>query len=116
MIELLDLAEVRGSETLKSLVVQHLESILSLNNSCVILDTARRHSLDGLADQSLIIVDENAEELLNHKTFTTLSKSSLCELLKRDSFYAPEIEIYRGVEKWLVENVNADSDRIVSFF
>jgi len=41
-------------------------------------------------------------------------QSALKELLARDSFYAPEVEIFRAVCEWVQANPDEDADDILS--
>lgn len=53
-------------------------------------------------------MDFNSTELLHHDTFKTVSLISLCILLKRDTFYAPEIDIFQSICNWYKNNQDAD--------
>lgn len=55
-------------------------------------------------------MDIHASEVINHDSFQQLSSSALSELISRDSFCAPEIDIFSGVRSWV--NTNSDIDPI----
>lgn len=60
-------------------------------------------------------MDANACELLVHKSFKNLSQCSLCGLLSRDSFFAPEVQIFTAVHDWCQHNDEADIKEVVSY-
>lgn len=53
-------------------------------------------------------MDEHACEVIQHESFLQLSADALNELVSRDSFYAPEIDIFLAVRAWV--NANPDTD------
>lgn len=59
-------------------------------------------------------MDQNAVNLLTHESFKTLSQDSLCSLLHRDSFFAPEVQIFVAVNDWAKHNGRSDIDPVVS--
>lgn len=88
------------------------------------LDTAHLYSLEKLVGVCHSFLDKHASEILVHESFVTLSQVSqgffyqlrhylielylfqaaLIELLQRDSFFAPEVEIFKGVCNWYKVN------------
>lgn len=80
-------------------------------------------------------MDRNASEILAHSTFKHLSKvsspyremtrkitlfyifpqESLEEVLRRDSFFAPEVQIFVAVSEWCKHNSNVDIESVVSY-
>lgn len=59
-------------------------------------------------------IDRNAKELLNHESFRQLSRESLCSLLERDSFFAPEIEIFEAVKDWTKINAQVEVQNVLA--
>lgn len=114
ILDTLGLANQYGFETLEIAISTYLTNNLSLNNCCAILDAARLYSLETLSTVCMTFMDRNSTDLLNHKTFKTLSQDSLCSLLERDSFFAPEVHIFNAVYDWCKNNPNADIE--VSLF
>lgn len=55
-------------------------------------------------------MDLNATDILKHETFKTLSQDSLCGLLERNSFFAPEVSIFVAVEDWCKNNSDVDPE------
>lgn len=108
ILDTLGLANQYGFEGLEEAISAYLKKILSLSNCCAILDAARLYSLETLTNVCVTFMDRNATELLAHKTFTSLSQDSLCLLLERDSFFAPEVQIFNAVYEWCKQNPQAD--------
>ncbi|XP_031623823.1 BTB/POZ domain-containing protein 9 [Contarinia nasturtii] len=115
ILDSLGLANQYGFETLELAISTYLTNSLSLKNCCAILDAARLYNLDTLSDFTLTFMDRNSTDLLNASTFKTLSQDSLCTLLQRDSFFAPEVNIFNAVYDWCKNNPNADIETVVSF-
>ncbi|XP_055299673.1 BTB/POZ domain-containing protein 9 [Sitodiplosis mosellana] len=115
ILDSLGLANQYGFESLESAISTYLTNSLSLKNCCAILDAARLYNLETLSDVCMTFMDRNSTELLNTSAFKTLSQDSLCTLLERDSFFAPEVHIFNAVYDWCKNNPNADIETVVSF-
>lgn len=100
------LAEQYDFESLKKSIVAHLINILSLENCIAVLNSACLYSSEELRRKSLEFTDIHCSELLTHDTFRTMSQESICSLLERDTFYAPEIDIFHAVRKWYTDHPN----------
>ncbi|XP_002041898.2 BTB/POZ domain-containing protein 9 [Drosophila sechellia] len=114
IIDVLGMANQYGFQDLKMAISNYLRQYLALDNVCMILDAARLYNLDKLTEVCLMFMDRNAEEVLLHDTFDTLSKESLEEVLRRDCFFAPEVQIFSAVWKWIRFNSNVDFKSVVS--
>lgn len=115
ILDTLGLAHLYGFEELETPISKTLRQLLSLKNVCAILDTARLYGLEQLARVCHLFLDQNAIDVLKHETFVQLSYASLIDLLERDSFYAPEVEVFRGVCRWYQHPGNEDIDgRVMS--
>ncbi|XP_055299685.1 BTB/POZ domain-containing protein 9-like [Sitodiplosis mosellana] len=62
----------------------------------------------------MTFMDCHSIELLDHDTFKTSSLTSLCALLKRDTFYAPEIDIFKAIWNWSTNNPDDDIKEALS--
>lgn len=109
MIEVCGLADQYDFESLKKAISTHLISILSLENCDAILDAACLYSLRELQSKSMEYMDIHCRDLLTHVTFKTMSQERICSLLERDTFYAPEIDIFNAVRNWYTDHPNADA-------
>lgn len=108
IIEIYDLAEQYGFGILKKAILDYLIVNLTLNNCVLILNASYLYSLDGLQAACMKFMDSHSTKLLNHDTFKDLSQTSLCTLLKRDTFYAPETDIFKAICDWSKNNPNDD--------
>jgi BTB/POZ domain-containing protein 9 len=61
-------------------------------------------------------MDKYASEIIQHESFLQLSPTALSELISRDSFYAPEIEIFKAVNKWVKANPHVEASEVKGNF
>lgn len=101
ILELLSLAHKYGFLALESALQGYLKSILNIRNICVIFDAAVLYQMNDLCATCLSFLDRNALEVLSTDGFSCLTKSALIEVVKRDSFCAPENQIFRAVQEWV---------------
>ncbi|XP_002027809.2 BTB/POZ domain-containing protein 9 [Drosophila persimilis] len=114
IVDVLDLSHLYGLKYVETVIAIYLQNNLSLSNVCVILDAARRCYLNDLTKECLKYMDRNVVALLKQESFQLLSKESLEEVLRRDSFCAPEVEIFRSVCKWKENNPSEDIKTMLS--
>lgn len=107
ILDTLGLANQYGFTDLEIAISDYLRQVLSLNNVCAILDAAKLFGLEGLTNVCHSFLDRNAGEILQHETFKNLSQDSICSLLLRDSFFAPEVQIFQAVYDWCKCNEEA---------
>lgn len=100
ILDLLRLAHDFSIEDLESGISAYLIKNLTLQNSCAVLDAACAYDLTRLQDATLLFMDRHATEVLNSSNFKILTPKSLTSLLIRDTFYIPEIEIFKAVLEW----------------
>lgn len=108
IFDTLGLVHQYGFTELELAISEYLRQILALSNVCAILDAARLYDLDNLINVCHTFIDRNAEQLLEHDSFRSLSQESLTGLLQRDSFFAPEADIFVAVHEWCECNPTAD--------
>lgn len=108
IIHVYGLADLYQFEALSETIPKYLATKLSMENCFKILNAAEFYSQTHLQADCLKFMDEHSTELLKHETFKLMSSASLCTLLKRDTFSAPEIDIFNAVKKWSVHNPTAD--------
>ena len=101
ILELLSLAHKYGFLALESALQGYLKAVLSIRNVCVIFDAAVLYQMSDLYTTCLSFLDRNAVEVLTTDGFSCLTKSALIEIIKRDSFCAPENQIFRAVREWV---------------
>lgn len=58
-------------------------------------------------------MDKYASEIIQHESFRQLRDTTLSELISRDSFYAPEIDIFLAVDLWVKANPEVDKSKVI---
>ncbi|XP_002132233.2 BTB/POZ domain-containing protein 9-like [Drosophila pseudoobscura] len=113
-VKVLSLANMYCLAEVESVVTKHMIQNLKTSNVLMVLDESRRYNLNELAKECLKLVDRNSSDLLKHYSFRVLSKESLEEVLRRDTFVAPEVDIFEAVYKWSLLNADVDINSVVS--
>lgn len=108
LIEIHDLANQYEFDSLKKIISEYLTANLTLGNCIEIMNAAQEHVIDDLQSACLMFMDANSNELLGHDSFKELPLGSLCTLLKRDSFFVPEVDIFNAICKWYTSNPDVD--------
>lgn len=108
ILDVLGLAELYSFEALELAISSYLTGKVSEKNCCKIVDSVRLYNLKTLSNVCMEFMDQNASKVLASVDFGMLSQGSLRTLLERDSFFAPEIDIFKAVEKWYENNPTAD--------
>lgn len=108
IVEVYDLAEQYGFDALKNNILEYLTGNLTLDNCVPTLNAAYLYSLYGLQEACMKFLDCHSSKFLDHDHFQALSLTSLCTLLKRDTFYAPEVNIFKAICQWVVNIPDAD--------
>ncbi|EDW30283.1 GL17906 [Drosophila persimilis] len=114
ILDLLNLVHFFGLQNVEAAIEKNLQQNASLSNICKILNAAHRYSMNGLRKNCLNFMDCKASDVLNHASFEMLSKELLEEVVRRDTFVAPEVEIFRTVCKWNQLNPSADIKTVIS--
>ena len=112
VLDLLGLAHKYGFLALESGVQGYLKSILSVQNAAYIFDVSSLYQLHDLYLTSLRFLDRSAADILSTGAFSCLSKSALLDIIKRDSFCAPEVQIFRAVAEWVEANQGLNKNDI----
>ncbi|XP_033249872.1 BTB/POZ domain-containing protein 9-like [Drosophila miranda] len=113
-VKVLRLANMYCLVEVESVITKHMIQNLKTSNVLMVLDESRRYNLNELAKECLKLVDRNSSDLLKHYSFRVLSKESLEEVLSRDTFVAPEVDIFGAVCKWSLHNPDVDINSVVS--
>ncbi len=103
-LHLLGLTNKYDFSTLQQAVTTYLKATLSVTNVCIIYNVASFYQLKELAEACSTFVDMHATEVMKAEGFLSLSQVAITELIARDSFFAPEIDIYHGVKRWMEHN------------
>ena len=117
ILTFLGLAHQYGFVDLETSISDYLRAILSVRNVCLIYDTASMYSLQSLIQSCHTFMDRHATEVIMHASFLTLSSQGIKEIISRDSFCAPEVDIFKAVNKWVQSNPEESemAEQILSF-
>ncbi|MGH0143110.1 UNVERIFIED_CONTAM: hypothetical protein FKN15_035335 [Acipenser sinensis] len=104
LLDFLSLAHRYGFEQLEDSTSEYLRTILNTHNVCLIFDVASLYSLRKLSTTCCTYIDRNAPDVLASEGFLSLSKLALLTVVRRDSFSAPEKEIFQALCRWCCHN------------
>ncbi|XP_076632328.1 BTB/POZ domain-containing protein 9-like [Colletes latitarsis] len=113
VLDILGLAHLYGFSELETSISDYLRDILSIKNICLIFDAALLYQLKFLTTVCHDYMDKHACEVIQHESFLQLSATALNELISKDSFYAPEIDIFLAVRSWVQANPNVDHKSVL---
>ncbi|XP_043256322.1 BTB/POZ domain-containing protein 9 [Colletes gigas] len=113
VLDILGLAHLYGFSELVASISDYLRDILSIKNICLIFDAALLYQLKFLTTVCHDYMDKHACEVIQHESFLQLSATALNELLSKDSFYAPEIDIFLAVRSWVQANPDVDHKSVL---
>ncbi|XP_078256113.1 BTB/POZ domain-containing protein 9 isoform X2 [Rhinoraja longicauda] len=104
LLDFLSLAHKYGFPELEAATSEYLCTILSINNVCMVYDVANLYSLSKLSNTCCLYMDRNAKAILSSEGFLSLSKTALLKVVSRDSFAAPEKDIFLALMNWCKQN------------
>ena len=113
ILDILGLAHLYGFSELETSISDYLREILNIKNVCLIFDAALFYRLEFLTRVCHEYMDKHACEVIQHESFLQLSAAALNELVSRDSFYAPEIDIFLAVRAWVKANPDANDKSVL---
>lgn len=113
LLDILGMSHRYGFVELENSISEYLKAILNIKNVCLIYDLANMYNLMSLCNVCKEFMDRNASHILNSEAFLSLSQSSVKELISRDSFCAPEIQIFSAIREWASQNMNVDPTPIL---
>ncbi|KAJ3646551.1 hypothetical protein Zmor_024135 [Zophobas morio] len=109
-LEVLILAQKYCMLDLQDGILEQLKTVINLDNICSILNVSNQYSFMEIRDTCHHFVESKPLEFLRVTNFKDLSKDSLSGVLKRSTFYAPEIEIFNAVVQWCQKNKFVDDE------
>ncbi|XP_028653207.1 BTB/POZ domain-containing protein 9 [Erpetoichthys calabaricus] len=113
LLDFLSLAHRYGFQQLEDSTSEYLRTILNTHNVCLIFDVASLYSLLKLSNTCCTYMDRNAPDVLASEGFLSLSQTALLTIVKRDSFAAPEKEIFQALCRWCCHNSPEDPSDIM---
>ncbi len=111
ILEILGLAHKYGFQDLEASISDYLKAILSIKNVCLIYDMASLYALEQLEASCCSFMDRHATDVIQHDSFSNLSADCVKDIISRDSFCAPEVEIFKAVHNWARVN-DASSEEL----
>ena len=103
-LDLLGLANKYSFTALQQSIVSYLKAAVTVANVCLIFSVASYYLLKDLSSACTDFIDLHATDVMKSEGFLSLSQPALLELVSRDSFYAPEMDIYHGILQWVQSN------------
>lgn len=93
------------------------QSICNVENVSSIFSVSQLYSMRELAEFCLDYIDNCGAEIIRQSNFCQLSSPALEQIICRDSFCAPEIEIFKALVRWMDVNPgeSAQFDHLISF-
>ncbi|XP_050434983.1 BTB/POZ domain-containing protein 9-like [Adelges cooleyi] len=108
IVELLSLSNLYELSGLQYTLSQYLSNNINVHNVCSLFAMSRlclpKISAVKSPEYLLNFIETHALDVLQSEDFLSLSAGALQEILIRDSFYADELEIFRAVYRWIIEN------------
>uniref|UniRef100_A0A1I8AU78 BTB domain-containing protein n=1 Tax=Steinernema glaseri TaxID=37863 RepID=A0A1I8AU78_9BILA len=98
VIDLVKLSDLCQIQLLKSDIATYLQSTVSAENMCTILENAKLYSLPGLANTCYAFFDKNVLDVISKEKFNNVSSDLVEELLKRQR-NIPQFAVFNAVSR-----------------
>eukprot|EP01006_Ploeotia_vitrea_P037084 TRINITY_DN66089_c4_g1_i1.p1 TRINITY_DN66089_c4_g1~~TRINITY_DN66089_c4_g1_i1.p1 ORF type:complete len:592 (-),score=324.52 TRINITY_DN66089_c4_g1_i1:221-1996(-) len=92
-------------EGLRAIATHFMTGGLKVDNCCVLLET-----VPDMAPQALSFICDNADDVIRHPSFLSISKRWLMRLLKDDRLGASEADLFIALVLWGKAQLGADGD------
>ncbi|RWS25194.1 BTB/POZ domain-containing protein 9-like protein [Leptotrombidium deliense] len=113
VLDILGLSHQFGFTSLEDAISDYLQTNLNIKNVCQIYDSAVLYCLDSLALMCTTFIDRHAGDIIRHESFFNLSATAFKDMISRDSFCAPEVDIFLAVSEWVKRNGVTDYGHIM---
>ncbi|XP_076652574.1 BTB (POZ) domain containing 9 [Halictus rubicundus] len=113
VLDILGLAHLYGFSELETSISDYLREIVNIKNVCLIFDAALLYRIECLTRVCQGYMERYACKVIQHESFLQLSTAALNELVSRDSFYAPEIDIFLAVQAWVKANADTNDKSVL---
>ncbi|KOC60139.1 BTB/POZ domain-containing protein 9 [Habropoda laboriosa] len=113
ILDILRLAHLYGFSELEDSISNYFRQILDVENVCLIFNAALLYQQEFLTKVCRIYLGVHTYNIIRHESFLHLSAGALNELVSKDSFYAPEIDIFLALQAWIKVNPNADGQNVL---
>lgn len=112
-MNILTLADRFAFIELKDSLAQILAPLVTLDNALTLLAFADTFQVKILLEKCLLLIDKNAEKIIDSEELVTLSPSTLQLIISRDTFFLPELKIYQAVLRWRDTNLEDDFQNVL---
>jgi hypothetical protein len=99
-----------GLERLREACQKFLNTNISSDNVCTILQHAIQFDEDDLENKCLKFVMENAEMVLKSDGLSTISKEIFKKIIESDELNVDELFVYNACKKWAIAHCKSKSD------
>ncbi|XP_053392572.1 BTB/POZ domain-containing protein 3-like [Mercenaria mercenaria] len=106
--ELLQMAHLYQVPRLVQVCADFLEKNITPENACEILTLALGYEISSLKEACCTVIDQNARQVLRSDGFMDLKEDVLHHILKGDTFYVDEEEIFLKAEEWSIKKLRID--------
>ncbi|XP_066602241.1 BTB/POZ domain-containing protein 9 isoform X2 [Prorops nasuta] len=113
ILDILGLVHQFGFTELESAISDYLKEIINIKNVCFIFDAARLYKLEFLLKVCHEYMDIHAPNIIQHESFLQLSDGALIDLISKNSFFAPEIDIFLAIQQWVKANPEMDPKEVL---
>ena len=110
VLHILILANRYSLLSLESAITGYLKDIITESNVAEIYDVATVIEIADLVSACNEYIDHHAANVLQSDGFIRLSKESVKQIISRQSFDAPEIDIFHALKRWMNENDEENSE------
>ncbi|WKY01860.1 hypothetical protein Q1695_015683 [Nippostrongylus brasiliensis] len=100
LVDILCLAHEYQLKCIQDDLVAYFKRTLNIRNYFLTLNTAMMLSIDNLTERCLKFADYNCHDVLNSQDFNALPLKTLTRMLSRDTFCAPELDIFNALCRW----------------
>ncbi len=100
--------------TLKDTLGNSLVPLVTLDNVLTFFAYADVYQVKHLLDKCLCLIDENSSSILKLDGFCSLISSTVQRIISRDTFVAPEVDIFKAVVQWTAHNSKQVDDVVHS--
>lgn len=111
LIEMIRLARMFSLCTLEETLKSQLKGLISIDNILKIYEVSLVFWYQDILAMCTDYIDNNAEAIMTHESFLSLSVDGLKSLLVRDSLKVREITIFLAVKNWLQEKTIGDDTK-----
>eukprot|EP00761_Pharyngomonas_kirbyi_P010717 gb/GECH01010739.1/.p1 GENE.gb/GECH01010739.1/~~gb/GECH01010739.1/.p1 ORF type:complete len:645 (+),score=160.80 gb/GECH01010739.1/:1-1935(+) len=108
--EVMRLADEYNVGTVKDQCIDYVKHQIDPENAFEILEESRFHKYSALINSCTQFIEQNAKKMFSSERFKNLSKESLIYLLQSNNLILHELEIFRCVIEWGMNQLKMDTN------